>query len=227
VPLNPLNACSAEHRVQHSTKTQASTPRARWRRAVVATGCDRCNMEPGLLRVVRWQRKSQSRNRHARAHAHTRTHARAHTQTNTHLQSTTHTRNHHTHTHTETHTHVNTRTHPHTHGTHTHTHTHDALTYIPTHASADTLTHASFARKTRPHACLYSVRALMPRERSPCTALATPSGFKPGKGHSVRANATACEYSDYPHVSTPSTACRSYVPLRTNRCRHKRLPYRA
>jgi hypothetical protein len=43
----------------------------------------------------------------------------------------------------------------------------------------------------------------------------------------VSTPSTPCEYSEYPHVSTPSTACRSYAQLRPSRCRHKGLPRRA
>jgi hypothetical protein len=43
------SVANSVHRMQHSTKPQTRTPRARWRRAVVATGCDRCNMQHGLF----------------------------------------------------------------------------------------------------------------------------------------------------------------------------------
>ncbi len=73
-PLNPSTVRSAEHRVQLSTKQQTRTPHARWRRAVVATGCGRCNMQHGLLLAGGSVAPQTSKQKHARR----RTHAHAH-----------------------------------------------------------------------------------------------------------------------------------------------------
>ncbi len=101
-PLNPFTVCSTAYRV-HNTTTR--TPRARWRRALVATGRGAtCN--PGCCSG----RLNRSASSSTHAHAHTRSLKSTHTHTpDEHAHARTHTRTHtraraHTHTHTHTHT---------------------------------------------------------------------------------------------------------------------------
>jgi hypothetical protein len=168
-------ACSAAQNHKQARRC------ARWRRTAVATGCDRCNMQHGLLRAGSSVAAQTSKQKHARTRAHALPHA--------HLQSTTHTRANSTRTVKHKHTDARefTHIHTHSHGTYTLSHSRHTHTYQHTQAHTHTLrthtrdththytltrTHNRREREAQPHACVRGVRAEVPR--SSCHARHSP-----------------------------------------------------